>query len=66
MVIHLNSFKYVEMDGEFIQTPCKNFEEDPQIMASTETITNTKPPLKMTSLKDARAVFEEGGCTIWG
>ena len=29
-------------------------------MASTETITNTKPPLKMASLKDARAVIEEG------
>ena len=39
-------------------------------MASTETINNvpkiSKPPLKMASLKDARAVVEEGGCTIWG
>ena len=35
-------------------------------MASTETITSTKPPLKMASLKDAKAVVEEGGCTIWG
>ena len=26
MVSHLNSFKYVEMDGEFIETPCQNFE----------------------------------------
>ena len=26
----------------------------------------TRPPLKMASLKDARAVVEEGGCTIWG
>ena len=25
MVIHLNSFKYVEMDGEFIETPCQEF-----------------------------------------
>ena len=22
MVSHLNSFRYVEMDGEFIETPC--------------------------------------------
>ena len=34
-------------------------------MASTKTTTD-KPPLKMTSLKDARAVVEEGGCTNWG
>ena len=64
MVSHLNSFWYVEMDGEFIETPCQNFKEVPQIMASTETITSTQPPLKMASLKDARVVVEEGGCTI--
>ena len=29
MVSHLNSFRYVEMDGEFIETPCQNFEEVP-------------------------------------
>ena len=40
MVSHLNSFRYVEMDGEFIETPCHNFEEGPQILASTETTTN--------------------------
>ena len=65
MVIHLNSFRYVEMDWEFIETPCQNFEEVPQFSASTEVATN-KPPLKMASLKDARAVIEEGGCTNWG
>ena len=65
MVSHLNSFCYVEMDGEFIETPSQNFEEVPQTLASTEVTTN-KPPLKMTSLKDARAVVEEGGCTNWG
>ena len=65
MVSHLNSFRYVEMDREFIKTPCQNFEEVPQTLASTE-VTTGKPPLKMTSLKDARVVIEEGGCTIWG
>ena len=34
-------------------------------MASTEVATD-KPPMKMASLKDARAVIEEGGCTNWG
>ena len=26
----------------------------------------TRPPLRMSSLKDAKAVVEEGGCTIGG
>ena len=56
MVSHLNSFRYIEMDGEFIETPCQNFEEVPQILASTNTTTSRKPPLKMASLKDTRAV----------
>ena len=70
MVSHMNSFRYVEMDGEFIETPCQNFEEVPQTMAATEAVTNlpriTRPPLKMASLKDAKAVIEGGGSTIWG
>ena len=66
MVSHLNSFRYVEMDGEFIETPCQNFEEVPQVLASTETTISGKLPLKMASLKDTRAVVEEGGCTNWG
>ena len=48
MVSHLNSFRYVEMDEEFIETPCQNFEEVPQFSASTEVITK-KLPLKMAS-----------------
>ena len=70
MVSHLNSFRYVELDCRFIETLCQKFEEVPQTMAATETVTNlsriTRPPLKMASLKDAKAVIEEGGCTIWG
>ena len=34
--------------------------------AATKTPKITIPPLKMASLKDARAVVEEGGCAIWG
>ena len=65
MVIHLNSFRCVEMDGDFIETPCQNFEEVPQTLASTEVATD-KPPMKMASFKDARAVIEKGGCANWG
>ena len=70
MVSHLNSFRYVEMDGEFIETPCQNFKEVPQTIVVTKTTNKvskiTRPPLKMASLRDAKAVVEEGGCTIWG
>ena len=29
MISHLNSFRYVELDGEFIETPFQHFEEVP-------------------------------------
>ena len=39
-------------------------------VAVTKTVSKipkiTRPSLKMSSLKDAKAVIEEGGCTIWG
>ena len=55
------------MEGDFIETPCQNFEEVPQTMVAIETVSKiTRPPLKMASLKDAKAVIEEGGSTIWG
>ena len=58
------------MDGEFIETPCQNFEEVPQTVSATKTATsvpkNTRPPLKMASLRDSKVVVEEAGCTIWG
>ena len=52
------------MDGGFIETPCQNFEEVPQTVAITKAATavpkTTRPPLKTASLKDARAIIEEG------
>ena len=65
MISHLNSFRYVEMDGEFIETPFQHFEEVPQTLASAETVIED-PPLKMASLKDAQAVVEKGECANWG
>ena len=65
MVSHLNSFRYVDMDGEFIETLFQHFEEVPQTLASVESVTED-PPMKMASLKDARAVVEKGGCAKWG
>ena len=34
-------------------------------MASTEVVVE-EPPMKMASLKDARAVIDKGGCANWG
>ena len=65
MVSHLNSLRYVEMDGEFIETLFQHFEEVPQTLALTETVVED-PPMKMASFKDARAVVEKGGCANWG
>ena len=38
MASHLNSFRYVELDGEFIKTPFQNFEEVPQTVAVTKAV----------------------------
>ena len=70
MVSHFNSFKYVEMDVEFFETSCKNFEVIPQTTPIDKVAPIvpkvTRIPPKMASLKDAKAVVEEDGCTIWG
>ena len=65
---HLNSFWYVEMDGEFIETPYHTFEVvPPTAIEDVSAIPKaTRVPLRMASLKDARAIVEEGGCTTWG
>ena len=62
MISHLNSFRYVELDGEFIETPFQHFEEVPQDVAVTKAVPKiTRPPLRMSSMKDAKAMVEEGG-----
>ena len=65
MVSHLNSFRYVEMDGEFIKTPFQHFEEVPQTLASVEIVVEDSP-MKMASLKDVPAIIEMGECANWG
>ena len=70
MVSHLNSFKYVEMDSEFLETPCQTFEVIPQttlVAKAAPTIPKvTDIPPRMDSLKDAKVLVEEGDGTIWG
>ena len=66
MVNHLNSFCYVEMDGEFIETPCQAFEVIPPMITATKCSSDeskaVKATPKMVSCKDARAAIDEGTC----
>ena len=70
MISHLNFFRYVELDGEFIETPFQHFEEVSPEVVEAKTTTSvpiiTKPVSRMSSLKYAKAVVEEGGSTTWG
>ena len=70
MVSHLNSFKYVEMDGEFIETSCQAFEVVQPMVATTKCSSDVpgviKVVPKMVSVKDARAAIKEGSCDTWG
>ena len=70
MVSHLNSFKYVEMEGEFIQTPCQAFEFVPPMVAtanfSSDVSKAGKVVPKMVSFIDASVAVEERSCDTWG
>ena len=70
MVSHLNSFKYVEMDGEFKETPCQAFEVVLPTVAiakiSSDMPKADKVVPRMVSFKDARAAVEDGSCATWG
>ena len=67
MVSHLNLFKYVEMDGEFIETLCQAFEVvSPMVVSAKATLDVPKVVRdvpRMASLKDVRAAIEDRGCT---
>ena len=63
MVSHLNSFQYVDMDGEFTETPCQTFEVIPptatEDVSAILKVTRVLP--RMDSLKFTRDVVEEEG-----
>src|SRR3954464_15040624 len=61
VVSHLSNSKYVEMDGEFIKTPCQSFEVVPLAVSTAKHIfaapaTRINPT--MDSLKDAKVVIK--------
>src|ERR1043165_6126459 len=65
---HLQSFRYLKMEGEFFETPCQTFETVPRVMPVDSPIIPevTQAPPRMALLKDAQAAVEEGGSAIWG
>ena len=70
MVSHLNSFKYVEMDGEFIETPFQAFEVVPPMVVVTKISSDIpkadKVVPRMVSLKDAQQVVCNSHSEVWG
>src|SRR3954464_12998735 len=65
MVSHLSNDKYVEMEGESIETPYQAFEVVSPDISTTKHIPAT-PATTMASLKDAKAMIEQGDRTVWG
>ena len=67
MISHLNSFRYVEVEGEFIETPFQHFEEiAPEVAVAKAVAEEPKKVARMASLKDAKAAMKEGKSSTWG
>ncbi|KAI5422655.1 uncharacterized protein LOC127076396 isoform X2 [Lathyrus oleraceus] len=70
IVSSVHTFRYVEMDGEFFETPSQSFEVVPPtnpVLKPTSCVPKVvRAPPTMISLKDAQAVVEDGGRTGWG
>ena len=67
IVSSVHTFRYVEMDGEFFETPSQSFEVVPPtspVLKPTSRVPKViRAPPAMISLKDAQAVVEDGGRT---
>ncbi|KAI5437888.1 hypothetical protein KIW84_023853 [Lathyrus oleraceus] len=70
IVSSVHTFRYVEMDGEFFETPSQSFEVVPPtspVLKPTSCVPKViRAPPAMISLKDAQTVVEDGGRTGWG
>ena len=65
MVSHLNSFRYVEVEGEYHETPFQAFEAVHMIKAP-QVENQRKSESSIFSYKDAQAVVEAGDPEGWG
>ena len=65
IVSHLTSFRYVEVEGEIHETPFQAFETVHAVNFPPPE-QKRKPETVMSSLKDARAVVENGNPKCWG
>ena len=70
IVSSVQAFKYVEMDGEFFETPSQSFEVVPPpspVLKPTPLVPKVvRAPPVMISLKDAQAAIENGDRAGWG
>lgn len=64
IVSHLSSHQYVEVGGEYHETPCQVFD----FVAKREvpTLEERKQEVSMVSFKEAKAIVESGHPTGWG
>ena len=61
MISHLNFFRYVELDGEFIETPFQHFEE---VSPEVATVISGMPrAIGVISIASIRVVF--GGGSVY-
>ncbi|KAI5392493.1 hypothetical protein KIW84_077045 [Lathyrus oleraceus] len=70
IISSVHTFRYVEMDSEFFETPSQSFEVVPPtspVLKPTSRVPKViRAPPAMISLKDAQAAVEDGGRTGWG
>ena len=64
MVSHLTSFRYVEVEGEIIETPFQAFEAVNTVKTPRSQVVKSEAPI--VSLKDAQVAIETGGSSKWG
>lgn len=68
VVSHLNGFKYVEMDGNFVETPSHTFEFVPQIVPAAKPNSSipkvSRVPPIMASLKDTKVVLKDAKVVV--
>lgn len=61
---HLNSFRYIKVEGEIHETPFQAFDTVHAIKIPH--IEEKKPEISMSSFKQAQAILESGHLEGWG
>lgn len=65
LVSHLTSFRYIDVEGEIIETPFQSFEAV-NVLTVQQVPESPNPELSMASWKGAKAIIETGNAQGWG